>query len=1049
MPTPHPAPPGTGAQRWPLLGCALVSLLCSLAFVLAPVHRPQAVYSWPAAPGDASPVAIPVMLLQPAAVHASVSCAAARDAEPGTVLISTTTLDPAPGREELAGLRVSVDDRGDLLVSTDRTDLTAQDVPASGDCTWDLDSDSSGTVLRRDGQVVDQRAGDLRPAVAGVFTAGTSADGLAVDVTADTVFQTSASLLKIVLAVLALLSLAAALVLLARSDRRAAPSAAGRDTDAGSSSDTGREPVVAHSSGSTAASAEAGGRSARAGGPLRWLVDAVVVVGLAVWTVIGPLSPDDGYIAGIIRSRDANGYVGDVYRWFNAPEAPFGWFYELMNGWSKISEATVWMRVPSSLLGVLTWFLLSRGLLPRLGAFARTPLFHLAAALVFAVWWLPINLGLRPEPWVAAGLVAVVVLVERGLARGRLLPIAVALVVAAATLAVTPTGAVAFLPPLAAAVPVIRLARRRTDVGLVPLVAVALAAAATTVLLMFSDQSLAAIRLANAIRADLPGAIPWSQEPERWYLLLKADSGQGALARRVPVLLGLLAALGILLRRTRLPRPARDVTDRLVTTSALSLVVLLFTPTKWTMHFGAFAGTGTALILVAVHLYATNREPADERRRGSLSTSALTAATAGLAAVLLVAAQSYAGWNQWNWLSNAAIPWNDTPPQLFGIAFSTVFIAASVLVAVVGATLVVLARSRGASEIRLPGARWLPSPGLVAMGLVLLTVAVQAGSFAKSSLALRDTYSLASDAVHTVQGQPCGLAEDLTAEPDPTAGLLEPATARSAPDNGPVSDGFTESGGADGAGPALRMAGQELPGWSATGHRNGDGTGPAQLVTEWFTLSEPLVAGGSPLVVTVTGDRGTGTNVVAEFGTVSADEVIAIGAVGVPEAGAAPAARDSRVDPAVVPAGAQVVRLIVTDGGADTDEPISVSRPRIPVTVPFQQVVDPATPALVDWPVAFVFPCQELAVQSGGLTDLPGWRIAPALPNDAGDIIVAEFVGGPYTAAYSLVDQDEVPVYQTARPLDRPVSLFRWTPRVELQQPRTEVTEESVTGWAT
>ena len=1046
MPTPHPAPPGTGAQRWPLLACALTSLVCSLAFVLAPVHRPHAVYSWPAAPGDASPVAVPVMLLQPAEVHASVSCAAARDAEPGEVLISTTSLDPAPGREELAGLRVTVDDRGDLLVTTDRSDLAVQQVPASGDCRWDLDSDSAGTVLRRDGEVVDERPGDLRPAVAGVFTAGDSADGLAVDVTADTVFQTSASLLKIVLAVLALLSLTAALVLLARGDRRAAAVPA----TTGSGEDPDRETATAAASGSSALTADAAGRPAtRAAGPLRWLVDAVVVVGLGVWTVIGPLSPDDGYIAGIIRSRDANGYVGDVYRWFNAPEAPFGWFYELMNGWSKISEATVWMRVPSSLLGVLTWFVLSRGLLPRFGGFARQPLFHLAAALVFAAWWLPINLGLRPEPWVAAGLVVVVVLVERGLARQRLLPIALALVVAAATLAVTPTGAVAFLPPVAAAVPVLRLARRRADVGLLPLVAVAVAAAATTVLLMFSDQSLAAIRLANAIRADLPGSIPWSQEPERWYLLLKADSGQGALARRVPVLLGLLAALGIVLRRTRLPRPARDVTDRLLTTSALSLVVLLFTPTKWTMHFGAFAGTGTALVLVAVHLYATNRQPADERRSGTVSTSALTAATAGLAAVLLVAAQSYAGWNQWNWLSNAAVPWNDMPPQLFGIAFDTVFIVASGLVAVVGAALVVLARSRGASGVRLPGARWLPSPGLVAMGLVLLTVVLQAGSFAKSSLALRDTYSLASDAVHTVEGRPCGLAEDLTAEPDPTAGLLEPSPARSAPDNGPVSDGFADSGGADPVGPALRMAGQELPGWSATGHRDDAGTGPARLTTEWFALPGPLVAGGSPLVVTVTGDRGTGTNVVAEFGRVSADEVIAIGAVGVPEAGDPPAARDSRVDPARAPAGAQVVRLVVTDGGADTDVPISVSRPRVPVTVPFREVLDPATPALVDWPVAFVFPCQALSVQSAGLTDVPGWRIAPALPSDAGDIIVAGFVGGPYTAAYSLVDQDEVPVYQRARPMDRPVSLFRWTPRVALEQPRTEVTERSVSGWAT
>ena len=179
---------------------------------------------------------------------------------------------------------------------------------------------------------------------------------------------------------------------------------------------------------------------------MRLVVDAVVVGVLAVWTVIGPLTVDDGYIAGIIRSRDENGYVGNVYRWFNAPEAPFGWFYELMDLWSGISQSTLWMRIPSSLLGVVTWLLIARGLLPRLGSFAASRWIYAVAAAAFALWWLPTNLGLRPEPWVAAGLAAVMVLVERGLRRGRLTPVLLALVVAGATLAVTPTGAVAFVP---------------------------------------------------------------------------------------------------------------------------------------------------------------------------------------------------------------------------------------------------------------------------------------------------------------------------------------------------------------------------------------------------------------------------------------------------------------------------------------------------------------------------------------------------------------------------------------------------------------------------
>ena len=1023
----HPDTRGAGAHRWALLGCALLSLLCSIAFVLAPVHRPDVHYSWPATPDDPAPVAIPSMTLQPAAVHTSVSCAAVRAAQPGAVLVSTTTLTPAPGREALAGLQVSRTDDGDLLLRTAGTSLPAQPVPAAGECNWELDSTIDRTVLQRDGQVVVERSGDLRPAVAGVFTDSASAAGLSVDVTADTVFQTSASALKTVLAVLALLGLAGALYLVWRSDRRTAVPAG-----------TAPAPVAAAD------------RPGAAGRLLRWLVDAAVVVGLAVWTAIGPLTPDDGYISGIIRSRDANGYVGDVYRWFNAPEAPFGWFYEFLDVWSKISDTTLWMRVPSSLLGVLTWFLLSRGLLPRLGPFTRRPALHLAAALTFAAWWLPAELGLRPEPWVAAGLVAVVVLVERGLARDRLLPLGIALVVAAATLAVTPTGAVAFLPPVAAAVPILRMGRRRTDVGLLTLTAVALAAAAATALLMFSDQSLAAIRLANAIRAGLPGAVPWSQEPERWYLLLQAGSGQGPVARRVPVLLALLAAVGVLARRGQLPRPFRDATTRLVTTAALSLVVLLFTPTKWTLHFGAFAGIGTALTVVAVHLFGSPAGPGEAevpRRRGVLATGTLVATTAGLSAVLLVAAESYAGWNQWYWLSNAAVPWNDIPPQLLGVKFSTVLVAAAVLVAVVGAGLVTLARSRDQDVVRVPGARWVPAPGLVAMGLVLVTVVIELGSFALSSVRLRDTYSLAADAVASTEGRPCGLAEDLTVETDPVAGLLQPAAVQSTGGDGPHSDGFTAVDGPPAEGPALEMAGVTLPGWSATGHTAADGTGPATLTTEWFMLPRTLGAGSPPLVVTVAGDRGVGTNVVAEFGTVSGDRVTPVGAVGVPESGGGPTARDSRVDPGGVPAGAQVVRLVVTDGGAEGDVPVSVSVPRLPVTRPFQDVVAPASPALVDWPVAFVFPCQTISVQARGITDVPGWRIAPALPSDAGDIIVAAFVGGPYTAAYSLVDQQQVPVYQEYRPLDRPITLYRWTPRTELTAPRVSTTERTVSGW--
>jgi hypothetical protein len=79
---------------------------------------------------------------------------------------------------------------------------------------------------------------------------------------------------------------------------------------------------------------------------------------------------------------------------------------------------------------------------------------------------------------------------------------------------------------------------------------------------------------------------------------------------------------------------------------------------------------------------------------------------------------------------------------------------------------------------------------------------------------------------------------------------------------------------------------------------------------------------------------------------------------------------------------------------------------------------------------------------------MPRWRIAPALPSDAGDIVVADFVGGPYTSARTLVDQVQLPVYQEARPLERPITLYSWRPRFELAQPQRGVTVGTVVGWA-
>src|SRR5690606_32974275 len=227
--------------------------------------------------------------------------------------------------------------------------------------------------------------------------------------------------------------------------------------------------------------------------------------------------------AGIVRSAGANGFIGNAYRWLNAPEAPFSWFYGLYHQWSLVSPATAWMRLPSTLLGLLLWWLVSRLVLPRLGRFAAR----------------------RREPWVAVGALAVYLAVERALATARLLPLAVALVLAGATTALTPGGLMAFTPFLAAGRPLLAQLRGRRDLPPLPLLAVLAAAATSAVYLMVPDQSLAGMLAAVRVRTAVGGGQPRFEETDRYARLL-GSTFHGAVGRRAAVLGTLLAAAAVL-----------------------------------------------------------------------------------------------------------------------------------------------------------------------------------------------------------------------------------------------------------------------------------------------------------------------------------------------------------------------------------------------------------------------------------------------------------------------------------------------------------------------
>ena len=202
-------------------------------------------------------------------------------------------------------------------------------------------------------------------------------------------------------------------------------------------------------------------------GVATWLTDGVVIGTLLLWHVIGATTSDDGYNTTIARVSGEAGYVTNYYRYFGASEAPFDWYQSVLAHLASISTAGVWLRVPATLAAIGTWLLLSRCVLPRLGRrLNRNRVAVLTAGAVFIAAWLPFNNGLRPEPLIAFGVVAVWVLMESAIGTRRLWPTALAIVVAVFCVTLAPQGLVAVAPLLIGARAVTRIiaARRaKTD----------------------------------------------------------------------------------------------------------------------------------------------------------------------------------------------------------------------------------------------------------------------------------------------------------------------------------------------------------------------------------------------------------------------------------------------------------------------------------------------------------------------------------------------------------------------------------------------------------
>ncbi len=1017
----------------------LIGVILAVATPLLPVQQSVATIEWPQQ--EFGSIEAPLVSYTPLRLEATVPCADASG-----IFVSTLPPD-APDLLE-RGLVVRVNDEGSAEVVL--RDQVLAETPATGGCEVTVDSDYERTVVTVDGEenIVD---GDVRPQMVGIFTElDQNVPGLAVTADVDSRFSSSPTLFKLLAILVGTLAVIVSLVALHRLD--------GVD-----------------------------GRRARRFLPARWWkvtgIDAVVAGTLLLWHVIGANTSDDGYLLNMARVSENAGYMANYYRWFGVPEAPFGMpYYDMLAAFAKISTASVWMRLPALIAGILCWMVISREVIPRLGsAVVRSNVARWTAGLVFLAFWLPYDNGLRPEPVIALGALLTWCSIERAIATGRLLPAAVALLIAAFSLAAGPTGLICIAALLAGARPLVQIVVRRAKlVGLAGLIAPLLASGTAVLMAIFADQTVASVLEATRVRSAVGPNVAWFDERIRWDSLLMITP-DGSLARRFGVFMMLLCvavAIFVMLRKNgRIPGTAIGPSRRIVGIIIGALALMMFTPTKWTHHFGVYAGlAGSVAALAAVGVTAaTIKSP----RNRTLFT----------AAVLFLTALAFTGSNGWWYVSSYGIPWFDKPPSIAGKGFSTLFLGLTVLTLMYAAY----------QHIRMPYVkspkakrrRFSPSALTIVAGAVVMFEVL---SLLKGAVAQYPAYSIARSNIDSLVGDTCGLANDVRVEVDPNASILQPISESEDPLAAGGNVGFTPNGVAtdlsadaeesaqggansveptDGSTTVSTNSAGTAGGTEADAGTNGStvalpfgldsattpvlgssGTDePASLTTGWYGLPGDgdivaIAAAGRIRSVDSDGIVTPGQSVELEYGVRDGADVQVLGRVTPLDIGPSPSWRNLRVPLADLPDEADAVRVVVDDSDFASDQWAAVTPPRVPVTQSLNELVGSEAPVLLDWAVGLAFPCQRPFDHRYGIAEVPEYRILPDRGGAESTNAWQDWIGGgPLGWTDELLSARTLPSY-LANDYDRDWgSIERYSPLAPAAEPaNVSVTEETRSG---
>ena len=1034
-----------------LLLCAMVPLL--------PVRQTTSTIRWPqgtTADGHITQITAPLVSGAPRALDVSIPCAAMATlpADGGLVLSTLPAGGMDAGKHGLF-VRATKDD----VVVAFRDSVAAvapRSAVAGGGCSvlhiW-ADAGAAGADFV--GIPAPGARGILapekKPQVGGIFTdLKVAPQGLSARIDVDTRFILTPTLTKKIAIILGTLAVLVAILALATLDRHSR----------GTTLINWRSPIAWLSRYRPRAPR---GHWWRAG-LSTWIADVGVIGTLLLWHIIGATSSDDGYNLTIARVAPDAGYVPNYYRYFGATEAPFDWYDSVLAHMASVSTTGVWMRLPATLAGIACWLVISRCVLRRLGpgkgGMASNRVAVWTAGAVFVAAWLPFNNGLRPEPLIALGVVVTWILVERSIALGRLASAAVAIIVATLTAALAPQGLIALAALLTGARAIAATIRRRraTDGLLAPL-AVLTASLLLIFVVVFRSQTLATVIESARIKYKVGPTIAWYQDFLRYYFLTVESNADGSMTRRFAVLVLLLCLFGVLmalLRRGRVQGLASGPTWRLIGTTAIGLLLLTFTPTKWAIQFGVFAGLAGAL--GAVMAFAFARIGLHSRRN----------LTVYITALLFVLAWATSGVNGWFYVNSYGVPWFDIPPVVASHPVTSMFLTLSIVTGLLAAWYHFRMDYAGHTEVKDNRRnRVLASTPLLVVAVIM--VLGEVGSLAKAAVFRYPLYTTGKANVATVlsAGTSCALGDDVLTEPDPNAGLLQPVGGQEFGPAGPLGGINPVGFKPDGVGPDLRSN----PVVTKPGVVNSDaspnkpnatmsdsagtagGTGPvgvngshaalpfglnpantpvmgsygenslaATATSAWYQM--PPRAPDRPLVVvSATGaiwsynEDGTftyGQSLKLQWGVTRPDGTTQpLGEVQPIDIGPWPAWRNLRFPLAWAPPEANVARIVAYDPNLSSEQWFAFTPPRVPVLQTLQQLIGSRTPVLMDIATAANFPCQRPFSEHLGVAELPQYRILPDHKQTAASSNgwQAADTGGPFLFTQALLRTSTISTY--------------------------------------